>query len=225
VLEGLPEGAAAEPFGSVGWLDGVMMEVMTTTGGVSPGTVVDGVTVMTDVRTSVADGGAEGAVEVNVVAGAGFELAGGGADDCAGGGALEAGGGAEDAGGGFDEGAGVGDGEGACEEGGSAEEGGLEDGGGADEGAGPAEESAGGVTDGKGAEEEAAGVSDCAAGGLEGSMKEEANVLAVPLLDMLTTIATRTLGATRNNKQAKATRQHTQRRRRGRGAALPGFRG
>lgn len=162
------------------------------------------------VCTSV-DGAAGDAVTLIVVPGAAaarLELAAGGgaADDCAGGAALEgaAGGGAaldEAAGGGaglFDEagGAGVGDGGGACDEGAaSAEDCGLEAAGAGEDGVGAAEGGSGeGVTDGKGGFDEAAG------GGLDragldaaGAIKEETNVLAVPLLlDMLATSARRT---------------------------------
>jgi hypothetical protein len=55
--------------------------VTTTTGGVSPARVAEGVIVMTDVCTAVLDGGADDAVKVDVVTGGGLELAGGGADD------------------------------------------------------------------------------------------------------------------------------------------------
>jgi hypothetical protein len=174
------------------------MEVMTTTAGVSPATDGVGVTVMVDVCTWVADGGADEAVTVRVVSEAGggaCELAGGAADDGAGGGAaLDWGGGAADdcAGGGFDEGAGAADeGAGAGDEGASAEEGGLDCAGAGEEGAGAAVVSAGGVTEGTAADEAGGGEgADCAAG-LEGATKEETNVLAVPLLDMLATIAER----------------------------------
>lgn len=138
---------------------GVIIEVTTTTAGVSPGREAEGVMRTMDVCTSVAEGGAEDAVKVDVVTG-GRELAAGGAEDCAGGGALDAGGGADDwAGGGFDEGAG--DEGGDCDAGGAAEEGGLLEGGGAgEEGAGAAVVSAGGVTDGGRGGEEAAGGAD-----------------------------------------------------------------
>lgn len=58
--------------------------------------------VTTEVCTSVAEGGAEEAVKVDVATG-GRELAGGAAEDCAGGGALEVGGAADDCAGGFED--------------------------------------------------------------------------------------------------------------------------
>jgi hypothetical protein len=218
-------------------LVGVMTDVMTTTAGVSPATVGVGVMVMVDVCTWVTDGGADEAVKVLVVslfAGGGFELAGGAAEDCGGGAALDAGGGAADdcAGGGLDDGAGAWDeGAGAEDEGGSAEEGGLDCAAAGEEGAGAGEEGAGaavvsadGVTDGKGADEAAGGEgADCAAG-LEGATKEETNVLAVPLLDMVTTIAERNGAqnkrcnegdeATRNDSEGGETEAPQQRQRR-----------
>ena len=167
--------------------------MITCTGGVSPG--IDGLGVMrtVDVTTSVPVGAAEGAVVVRTE-GEGARLAlGGVADDGGGGGGLEGGGegvledggggGGLDVGGGFTE---VGVGEGGCEVGGSAEGGGLDDGGGATDGVGAVGESEGGVTDGKG--DEAAEEADGA--GLEGTREREgSNVLAVPLLDMMATIA------------------------------------
>lgn len=149
----------------VGAADGVMVETTVTTDGVSPAAVGVCVTRINDVRTSVADGGAEDAVTTDVATGGGV-LVGGAADDagCA---ALDAGG-AEDAGGGFDDAGGgvltgaADEGGGACEDGGSAEDGGLDCAG--DEGAGAAEESVGGVTDGAGGDEAAAcegGADDC----------------------------------------------------------------
>jgi hypothetical protein len=144
------------------------------TDGVCPATEGVGVMTIIDVCTSVT-GGAEDAVKTDVAAAGGgrFELAGGAADDCAGGGALEAGGG-------------------GCEEGGSAEDGGLEGAGAAEDGAGAAEGTASRVTDGDGGEEASAeGAGADSDAGLEGRAKEESNVLAVPLLDMATTIAVR----------------------------------
>jgi hypothetical protein len=75
--------------------------------------------------------------------------------------------------------------------------------------------SADGVTDCAAADEAGGGGgeegADCAAG-LEGSTKEETNVLAVPLLAMVTTIATRN-GAQKNGVADRATRRqgHTAR--------------
>jgi hypothetical protein len=179
-----------------------MTEVMVTTGWVCPEASGVGVMTMMEVRTSVAEGGADGAVVVLITAGACELCAGGAADDGAGAAALEAGGGAADddgAGAGLEgagdgEGAGVftgaDEGAGACEDGASAEDGALDCAGAGEDGAGAAEESAARVTEGEAGEEAAGGV-DCT--GLEGddAIKEEINVLAVPLLDMLTTIGTR----------------------------------
>jgi hypothetical protein len=148
---------------------------------------------------------------VSVAAGA-LEDVGGAAEDCAGGGAgLVVGcGAADDCAGGADEGAGAWDeGAGAGEDGGSAVVGRLDCGAAGEEGAGAAVVSAGGVTDGAAADEaggEGGGEgADCAAG-LEGATKEETNVLAVPLLAMVTTIATRN-GAQKNAEAGKAARR------------------
>jgi hypothetical protein len=219
----------------VGAADGVMVEMTVTTDGVSPAAVGVWVMRIRDVRTSVADGGAEEAVTTDVATGGGV-LEGGAAaaDDAGGGAALEAGG-AEDAGGGFDEAAGGGvltgaadEGAGACEDGGSAEDGGLDWAGDEGAGAGVAEESAGGVTDGAGGDEAAAcegGADDCA--GLEGedATKEETNVLAVPLLDMLTTIGMRNHKECRKKHHVgQATRQCTMTAEKPQGRAGDGFR-
>jgi hypothetical protein len=207
--------------------DGVMVDTIVTTAGVSPGLVGVWVMRIRDVWISVADGGAEGAVTTEVVSRLGVD-AGGAADD---GGLDTAGGGAEDAGGGLEEaGAGGGvlaggadEGAGGCEEGGSAEDGGLDCAGDGDDGAGAAEESAGDVTDGKGGVEAGAeaaeGGGDCS--GLEGedATKEGTNVLAVPLLDMLTRIGTRNHKKIRNSNHARqAARRQVQRRRKNRSA-------
>jgi hypothetical protein len=91
VLAGLLLAAAAPLLvGCAGWALGVMMDVITTTWGVSPAFVGVGVMVMVDVCTWVADGGADDAVTVWVVSDAAgaFELGGGAAEDCAGGGAA-----------------------------------------------------------------------------------------------------------------------------------------
>lgn len=122
--------------------------------------------VTTEVCTSVAEGGAEEAVKVDVATG-GRELAGGAAEDCAGGGALEVGGAADDCAGGFEDWGAAGD-DGAGDAGVSAEEGVLLEGGAAgEEGAGAAE------------------------------------VLAVPLLDMVTAIARATSRQDRSRHRAK----------------------
>jgi hypothetical protein len=171
VLDGLLPGLPVL-LACVCWLDGVMVETMVTTAGVSPGLVGVWVMRMSDVRISVADGGAEGAVTTDVTTGAGVDAGGGAAaaDDCAGGALDCAGGGAEDAGGGAEDGAGAGvltgaadEGAGACEEGASAEDGGLDCAGAGDDGAGAAEESAARVTDGEGGDEAeaAGGGADC----------------------------------------------------------------
>jgi hypothetical protein len=221
VLDGLLTGWPALLVACDCWLVGVMTEVMVTTAWVCPEASGDGVTTMIEVRTSVADGGAEAAVVVLVTAAACELCAGGAADDAAGAGALEAGGAADDGAGAALEGAGDGDGEGAgvgvftgadegagaAEDGASAEDGALDCAGAGEDGAGAAEESAARVTEGEAGEEAAGGDADCTGLDGEGAIKEETNVLAVPLLDMLTTIGTRN----HNERQ----RNTTQGRRRG----------
>jgi hypothetical protein len=216
VLDGLlPAEATPLLVGFAGAALGVMVDVMTMTAGVSPALV--GVGVMMMVCTWVV-GGADEAITVDVVSlltGA-FEDAGGAAEDCAGGGAAldVVGGAADDAGGGFDDwgGAWV-EGDGAGDDGGSAEEGELDCGAAGEEGAGVAV-SAGGVTDGTGADEagggEGAEGADCAAG-LEGATMRESNVLAVPLLAILTTIATRNAQQKWGARKAARRQGHTAR--------------
>lgn len=173
------------------WFVGVTSEVMTTTGGVSPGTVAEGVMVMMEVATSVTDGVADGAVMVSVVGSAGADAAGalegaaaaldegsGCAEEAAGAG-VELGAGAWEEGAGADEASeGAADGTAASEEGAAA----ADDGAGAD----GAEDAAGtedGVTEG--AEGEAAdGDGDGEAGKEADEAREESNVLAVPLLGL-----------------------------------------
>jgi hypothetical protein len=216
VAEALAALDARVPVGWACWgvLVRVRIEVTTITAGVWPGMLMDGVTRMMDVCTSVT-GGADDAVRTFVVAGCwGWLEAGcGAADDCAGGGALEA------AGGGALEAAGGGvlavvgeftgdcwDGDGACEAGGAAEEGGLDGAGAAEEGAGAAEGTASLVSDGDAGGEEASGCAEAAAG-LEGTAKEESNVLAVPLLDMLAAIARRKKSRSGRTKKTVGRRQ------------------
>jgi hypothetical protein len=186
----------------------VIIEVTIMTAGVCPAIEADGVTTIIEVCTSVT-GGTDEAVKTRVEAGGGgaAELAGGAADEAGGGGALEAGGRLDDGGGGLfdDDGGGATEdgGGGGGEEGASAEEGGLEGAGAAEDGAGAAVGAAEGVTVRTDWDEGARGDEV----GIEGTITES-NVLAVPLPDMLTTIATR------NGSQAAEARKKVGRRQR-----------
>lgn len=204
VLDGLADPVTAAEVGlEEASFVGERTEVMMITDGVCPGTVAEGVMTMIDVWTSVSVGAADGAVMIEVGAGA----------DDAGGAALEAGG--------FDEAGGAADDWGrltALDAGGAADEGAseawLEEGeAGLEEGA--AEGAVEGVTDGKGGEE-AAGV-DC--DGTRLDKRVVGDVPAVALLEaMLTTIARR-----EGSGMFKVRQKHQQRRRRRKNGAAASF--